>query len=253
MSKARVSPRGTRTPKVARVATSGAGRHALRRPARAPWRSRLAGVGLTLGVAALAVAVTGFTYGQLSSSSNASMNAAAGTVTLSTGTSSACNATNVAPGKPISNCTLSMTYNGDSDAYFGLDVFVAAKAGSGGTALYNPSDALHALSVSISDGSTTYTIPTTATTCPSSGTYTLAHGYTCYQLDNELVSTNAFSTGATRTFTTSASLPTGTAAAENPYQGGSASVVLTAHATSAANQTVVPCVAGGTCNQIQWS
>lgn len=275
-----VVPFGTRDPEAAATAASGAGlrafaatktdlriviamirfgylaRHARiepakRRPRRVAPFARTAG--LVSAVAAGALIAVGVTSAFFSATGAGNNSFATGTVTLSNTASSACSATNVAPGKTISNCTLTATYTGTVSAYLGLDVFIATKAAAVGNPLYNPTDATHALSVAISDGSTTYTMPTTATTCPSTGTFTATNGYTCYELDKELVSTATFSNAAARTFTTSASLPTGSAAAENPYQGGTAAVLLTVHATQAANQTLGTCTVGAACTSIQWS
>ena len=280
-----VVPLGTRNPEAAVAAASGAGRHApaswlpatstdirivvamlgMRYQAKharvvttKPRRRRLAPLGRTTGLVSLVAAGAIMAVGTSSSLFNSSASSsdsgiASGTVSLSNTASSACAATNVAPGKPISDCTLTVTYGGTTPGYMGLDIFIAAKAGSGGNRLYNPSDSTHDLDVTISDGSTPFTIPATGTTCPTTGTYTTLNGYTCYELDNELVSLSTFSNGNTRTFTTSASLPTGTPAAENPYQGGTAAVLLSVHAAQAGNQTLGTCTAGAVCNSIQWS
>ncbi len=55
------------------------------------------------------------------------------------------------------------------------------------------------------------------------------------ELDNELVSTSAQAGGFSDTFSTTVSLPT---AAGNAYQGGSAQVILTAHAVQSKNNTL---------------
>lgn len=176
---------------------------------------------------AVAALVVGSTLGLFSSTPASETNSfAAGTVTLSSDATGACTTTtNIAPGDG-GTCTFKATYSGSLPAYIGLNVLIETQAGSGGTKLYNPADSTKDLSVTISDGLTTYTIPATATTCSGAPA-----GSTCYELDNELVSDTPAS-GGTTTWTTTWSLPT---ASGNGYQGGAAQVILTAHAVQSAH------------------
>src|SRR2546423_1499413 len=75
-----------------------------------------------------------------------------------------------------------------------------------------------------------YRVPSTATTGPGGA----PSGSTCYELDNELVSTSAV-TSAVVTFSVSVSLP---ATSATGYQGGTAQVILTAHAVQAQNDAL---------------
>ena len=172
-----------------------------------------------------------------------------GTVTLTSNASGACAVTGMLPGATPSPCTLTATYSGSAPAYMALDVLIETQAGNGGTALYNPSDSAHDLQVAISSSNPTvaaYTVPTVATTCPAGA----PAGSTCYELDNELVKTSAFSSTSTVTFTTTVSLPASTTTG---YRGGAAQVILKAHAAQSGNNSAAGCTAGQTCSAVHWS
>lgn len=174
---------------------------------------------------------------------------ASGTVTLTSNLAGACNVTNMLPGATPSPCTLTVTYSGSGPAYLGLDVLIETQAGNGGTKLYNPPDASHALQVTVTSTSptVTYAVPTTATTCPTSA----PAGSSCYELDSELVSTAAFTTTTGPiTFTATASLP---AATTTGYRGGAAQVILRAHAAQSAQNSVAGCIAGSICPSAHWN
>jgi|SRR5579872_515030 len=187
-----------------------------------------------LALGALVTFATGITFGLFSSTPSPETNQfTAGTVTLTSNATGACNVTALAPGDSPTPCTFQATYSGSLAAYLALDVVVEAQAGTGGTKLYNPGGS-NGLTVSIADNQSsavTYTVPTSSTTCPGGA----PGGSTCYELDNELVGTGSLTNGFTVTFTTTTSLPS---AAGNGYQGGSAQVVLTAHAVQAKNNTL---------------
>lgn len=211
--------------------------------------------GSIAAVAAASSLAGGFTYARLSATTPTQSNkVSAGTVTLASDTSGACGVTGMVPGGAASQCTLKATYSGSVSAYLGLDVLVATKAGSGGTALYTPSvNPTTDLQIAITDNesptATTFTVPTVGTSCPATGPYMT--GYTCYQLDDELVSATPFtSSSGPDTLITTVSLP-----ATNPSgdQGGTAAVVLTVHAVQSANQTLGTCTAGNPCTSIGWS
>jgi hypothetical protein len=187
-----------------------------------------------VAVGSLVTLATGVTFGLFSSTPSPETNQfTAGTVTLASNASGACSVTSMAPGDSPSPCTFQATYSGSLGAYVAVNVLLETQAGSGGTPLYNPGGS-NGLTVSIADNQSspvTYTVPTTATTCPSGA----PSGSTCYELDNELVGTSAVANGFSVTFTTTASLPS---AAGNGYQGGSAQVVLTAHAVQSNNNAL---------------
>lgn len=205
-------------------------------------------------VGAVAALIAGVTFGLFTSSVAQTTHYVAGTVTLGGSATGSCDintppGTDVKPGDTYT-CTFNTTYTGNS-AYEALDVFVATKAGTGGTNLYNPGGT-NGLTIGISDGTTTYTVPTTALTppCPTvNGIDYSTGGWTCYGMNNELLR----STGSTVTpesFTITVNLPL---AAGNIYQGGSADIVLTAHAVQTKNNTIAcsgqtaPFTAGATC------
>jgi hypothetical protein len=138
-------------------------------------------------------------------------------------------------------------------AFLGLDVLIETQAGSGGTKLYNPTDSANDLQITIADYQgtpVTYTVPTTATTCPGSA----PSGSTCYELDDELVNKAAFPVAppnSTVTYTTTVTLPTGSTTG---YQGGAAQIILTAHAVQGKNSgSTTTCTAGSRCTSVSWS
>jgi len=179
--------------------------------------------------------VGGATFGLYSSKPSAETNSfTAGTVTLTNNVTGACTTTNMAPGDSPAACTLGLTYSGSLSAYLAVDVVIETQAGTGGTNLYNPPGSNNGLTVSITDNQgtpVTYPVPTTATTCPGGA----PGGSACYELDNELLGTSAYTNGATDTISTSVTLPL---AAGNGYQGGAAQVILTAHAVQSKNNTL---------------
>ncbi len=218
---------------------------------------------VALGLAAaVAIASTsvGVTLALYSSKPTGETNTfAAGTVSVTNVVTGACAVTNMAPGDTPPSCTLATTYAGTLSGYMALDVFIATQkntsaGGASATDLYNPADATNEAQITVA--STTPTVgyvvaggsPTsfgTAVTCPGAGTSLDGNSYTtydkCYLLSNLLVSVTAFSSG-TVTFTTGITLPT---AQPNTYQGGSAVVVLAAHAVQSKNNAI-NCAAGGT-------
>jgi hypothetical protein len=133
----------------------------------------------------------------------------------------------------------------------GLDVLIETQAGSGGTPLYDPTGPTGNLQISVTDNQgspVTYTVPATSTTCPGSA----PASSTCYELDNELVKTTAFSGTPTVTFSTAVTLPTTSATG---YQGGKAQIIVTAHAVQSSNNNFVSgCTAGQSCGTTgNWS
>ena len=174
-------------------------------------------------------------------------------VTVTNSAIANCPVTGLLPDGTQTKCTFTTSYAGPSAAYLAVNVLVETQAGSGGTALYKPSDGSNDLNLIITSTSPTltYTLPTTATTCPGNA----PSGSTCYELDNELISTAAV-TSATVSFTVSVGLPT---TSTTGYQGGAAQVILTTHAAQSGNNTLSctatatagsPCTASGT---FKWS
>jgi len=221
-------------------------------------RSRRVPTKTLLGVAVLAlcastagVLAARSTLGMFSGSGKGPDNAlAAGTVTLTADVTGACTVTSVLPGATPSPCSLTVTYGGSLPAYLGLDVLIETQAGNGGTDLYDPGDPSNSglqVAISSSGSSTvTHTVPTVATTCPASA----PSSSTCYELDDEIVDTDAFNTGDQDTFTTAVRLP---ADAATGYRGGAAQVILAAHAVQSSDNPVPGgCAAGQPCTGMNW-
>jgi hypothetical protein len=193
----------------------------------------LAVTGLAVSAAAASLILTGFTLGLLTTSmSSASNSLAAGTVRLTDSAVANCPISNLLPNGSATACTFTATYPGSAAAYLAVNVLIETQAGGGGTRLYNPGDSANDLQVTItsSNPSVTYGVPTTATTCPGGA----PSGSACYELDNELVSTSAVTSAAVG-FSVSVKLPSGSAAG---YQGGAAQVIVTTHAAQSASNTL---------------
>ena len=197
------------------------------------WPHLLAAVGSLACALALFWVVIGSGLGLLHASETGGNNSLkAGTVTLSNSAIASCPVTSVLPNNTSGACTFTATYSGSASAYLAVDVLVETQAGSGGTKLYNPGDASNDLQVTItsSSPSVTYTVPTASTTCPGGA----PSGSSCYELDNELMSTSAV-TSAAVTFSVAVKVPTSSATG---YQGGTAQIILTTHAAQSKNNTL---------------
>ena len=153
-------------------------------------------------------------------------------------------------------CTFRVTYQGPNDAYLGLDVLIATKSGAlpgnvpPATAplpLYSGTTTGLQLQITDSANSgamyvdgTTYTeqgvgaAPTVIASvhCPSP--YNIS-AYTCYQVSDLLVSTSAFASGRSDTFSVNYQLPV---SAGSGTENSSATVILTVHAVQAASNPI---------------
>lgn len=212
--------------------------------------------GIVSVVAAVAIVIAGATLGRFSATKAETNQLSAGAVTLTISGAATCTMSGLLPGQSPAPCTLQATYTGSVPAYLGLDVLIATKSGAPGSdPLYKPSDSSNDLQITIKDNQTanvTYVTPSTSfgtalASCPAGSGF--GASYTCYQLNDLLVSTTAFtSSSAADTFTTSVTLPTTSA---TTYQGGVASIELTVHGVQSAHQTLGSCTAGAPCG-IGW-
>jgi hypothetical protein len=198
---------------------------------RRPWV--LAVIGLAVSVVAASLIATGSTFGLLSSSMSSGSNSlAAGAVTLTDSAVANCPKSNLLPNGTATVCTFTATYAGSTAAYLAVNVLIETQAGGGGTRLYNPADSANDLQITITSSTptVTYSVPTSATTCPGGA----PSGSACYELDNELVSTSAVASAAVG-FSVSVKLPS---ASVSGYQGGAAQVIVTTHAAQSASNTL---------------
>jgi hypothetical protein len=208
----------------------------------------LAGTTATLSAAAMLAASAAFGLFKVTTISQSST-FQSGTVTLASDISGQCpvnsSTQDLFPGSAPAACTMTATYSGTVHAYLALDVLIETQAGNGGTKLYSPTDSANDLQVAITsvNPTVTYTVPTSITSCPVSA----PGGSTCYEIDNELVSQSVFtSSSPTVTFSTSVSLPSGTTTG---YRGGSAQIMLTAHAVQSSNNgSTSSCTVGHECD-----
>jgi hypothetical protein len=202
--------------------------------ARRSWRWRatyFAGVVLTA-----AALVTGLASATLNAAGSGTGSAAAGSVAVSLNSAATrtCAYGSLLPGglAGSATCALSVTFTGTLPAFLSLTVQVQAKAGRGGAPLYGGNGA--GLTLSVSDGHTSFTVPAgpgvTGGSCPS--------GFTCWTAANDLAAwyggdgtpNLTFPAGTAVTFTVA---PGFARTAGNSYQGGTATVTLTAQAVQA--------------------
>jgi hypothetical protein len=189
-------------------------------------KKRLAlGAGAVATVGAVATLVAGVTFGLFSSTPGSETNNfTAGTVTLSSDATGHCNIAQVMPGDS-GTCTFVATYSGDAPAFVALDTSLS------GTGLYDGGAAGLQLSVA-DDNSTAYAL---------SGT-------------NLYVGADAAAPANTvHTFTVTWSFPdAGTA--NNPYQGKTTTLTMTAHAVQQKNNGTGCVTLGVACGTItSWS
>lgn len=211
--------------------------------------------GVVLAAAGL---VTGLASATLTATGSGTGSASTGSVLMGVNSAATrtCGYSSLLPGDLAGSatCALSVTYTGTLTAFMSLTVQVQAKAGPGGATLYNGNTS--GLTLSISDGHSSFTVPTgpgtTGGSCPA--------GLTCWTTANDLAAWYGsatphliFSAGNSVTFTVTPSFPK---AAGNGYQGGTATLALTAQAVQAPGDplpsgctTVTigqPCPASGT-------
>lgn len=205
-------------------------------------------------IASLSVLSFGATSALFSASEASGSNAfASGTVTVGagTGTSVTCNVTNMVPGDSstgfgsgsgaLGQCTYKVKYTGSASAWLAVDIAVSG----GATNLYTGTAGGLQYLVKANGGATfvngtTYKIATGTDTPVVSGT----------PVTNLLVSSTAAVTNGETEFDIDYALPL---AAVNALQGASSSIVITFHATQAANNPIGSCVAGRQCSTITWS
>ncbi len=217
--------------------------------------------GLSLAAAVVA-AGAGIAYGFLSDPGGGTGYASTGSASLTVNSplSHVCSYSSLSPGDltGASACSLSVTYGGSISAYVSLTVTVQSKAGAGGTPLYNGNSG--GLTLSASDGHNAFSLPagpgTTGGVCPA--------GYRCWSDAYDIAAWYSGSTpnllfvngdGATFIVT-----PTFLKSVGNSFQGGTATVTLTAQAVQSAANTLpascttstigLPCPASGS---FSWS
>lgn len=209
-------------------------------------------------LAATAGLVGAVSFALFSSTANGQSDTfAAGTVSLGQDPESfACNVTHMAPGDSTSSsdfagtngldtaCNYVVKYTGSLPAWIGLDVSTNSIAGSGGEALLDGN--ANGLQVLVTDA---------LGNVPPGGTFGLGSikcvgayptAASCSSSDpNQLLTKvggtdtngdNSVNNGWSDTFTVNYGLPL---ASPNAYQGGSAHVILTAHAVQATNNPIV--------------
>ncbi len=195
---------------------------------------RLRRLGLASAAAGAAALLGGVAYALLTATGTGSGSASLGSVSIGTPATTTCNYANLAPGDLTGSrtCSLGVTYSGSLPAYMSLTVQVQSAKGTSTKSLYDGTNST-GLTLSISDGHHTYSVPTgsgtTGGACPAT--------YTCWTASNDLAAwysgstpNLSFSSGNSVTWTVTPLFPT---IAGNPYQGAAASVTLTAQAVQA--------------------
>lgn len=217
----------------------------LHRPRMSRRQARAAG--LVTIVAAVVAAAVGVAYAFFSTSTSSANTFSLGTValTLNSPATTTCTYPKLQPGDLTGaagqTCVLSVTYAGTISAYESLTIQVQSKAGIGGTPLFDGSEHSdgtggNGLTLSVSDGHSTFAVPSgSGAPCVSPA------GYTCWTASYDLASTYSgatplvFTNGAAATFTLTPKFMT---SAGNAYEGGTATVILTAQAVQAPANTL---------------
>jgi len=243
--------------------------------ARAPRRSRLSrrlGVASLAGAIAALVASVAFATFQTTNGSGYG-SATTGAVTLHQTASTTCNYLHLVPGDLTGmaggTCSFSVTYTGTIPAYVSLTVAVQSKAKSGtppcsttqpyclydGTNVRTPPGSPPAgLTFTISDGHNPFTVPAgggTTTGC--------SPGSTCWTASNELAAwyspaaNTTFANGDAVTWTVTPNFPktvgNGSPGGSNAFQGGTATLTLTAQAVQATPNNTLSCATTPTVGQ----
>ena len=232
--------------------------------ARRPPRRLVRSAAWEAAVLALLGAGTGVTWSLFNSTVPGSASSfTSGTISLSAGSATGtCTTASGLPDGTTKTCSLQVTYTGAQQAWMGLDVFVATKPGTGGSAenLYNPGAGDNPTTFTVSDNQTspvTYTLPTSAlSSCPNAASSINGTDYSaynkCYLNSDLLVNTAAFSSNTSVTFSIAITIPTNNG---TNYQGGSAAVVIRPRAVQIANNgSTSTCTAGSACPGVTaWS
>jgi hypothetical protein len=185
--------------------------------------------------------VGGMAFASLTANGTGTGSTSTGTVAIGAPVTQVCNYSKLVPGDltGTSTCSMSVTYTGSLSGYLALTVAIQSKAGSGGHLLYDGSNTA-GLSFSISDGHNKYTVPTgtgtTGGTCPS--------GFTCWTAANDLAAwysgttpSLSFASGNAVTWTVTPVFPR---TAGNIFEGGTASLTITAQAVQGAPANPLP-------------
>lgn len=205
----------------------------------------LSAVGIVGAAAALAI---GASYALFTSTANPqTATISAQTVTLTeagtSASSTACTFSDLVPGDSTGNgCTYTVDYTGSAPAWLLLNVSTTSTPGVGGKPLLD--NGVYGLIPTISAPSAAgeYSFGTQlfgwGNSTTSNCTSPTATGEVCSRDNNQVVDTyEPLTAGNSWTFTISGAMNVGTPAQNNPYQGGSATITITAWAVQATNNT----------------
>lgn len=237
-------------------------RIASRRVERTFARKRLlSAAGFVATILAVFSLTTGVTLARLSATTTSPNGTlTAGTVSFSNTATVTCTANSgFTPGSSLNNCQLAITYNGSAQGHVGLDVLIITDPRTpGASPLYAGNSG--GLTFTLSDGTSSFTIPATAIT----GAPCIALGgdanATCYQALDELAEVTSpggdathttWNNGDGATFTLTPSFPANIGAGD--FSGSTARVTMTAHATQAGNNAIPGgCSVGNSCTGLAW-
>lgn len=194
-----------------------------------------------LGIGAIASLAIGASYALFSSTPGSQQTQfTAGTVTLTKVSTDTCTFDNMNPGDTSPTCSYTVDYTGSVQAFLLLNVSTSSQAGSGGTPLLDGTAT--GLQVNINDAAAADNAPGTGPNSNqmfSIGSVSCSSPTTCSSsapdqevLYNSSNTHNWVTYGQNATFDVSGYLPL---TAGNGYQGGSATVTLTAWAIQVAN------------------
>ena len=167
-------------------------------------------------------------------------------VVLTTPVTRTCNYAALVPGDLVGSatCSLATTYTGVMAAYVSLTVAIRSKTGPGGVPLYDGTNN-SGLTLTVSDGRNSYSVPTGSGTTGSGTTGgSCPSGFRCWTSAYDLAgwySNNTpnvtFTKGNAVTFTVTPRFPKSVG---NSYQGGSATLTLTVQAVQAPSNPLPP-------------
>jgi hypothetical protein len=206
----------------------------------------LSALGAVGAVAALSVGASFALFTSTATPQTATITAAT-VILTNTGSAgaSSCSFSDIVPGNSLgSACTYTVDYTGTAPAWLLLNVSTESKAGIGGSPLIGGTYGLvPTISTPAASEYASYGIGTqlfgwgTPSAANCSSTQTAAGWQSCSSDTNQVVDIWTPTSGGSFTFTISGAMNIGTPAQNNPYQGGSAEIVVQAWAVQSQNDT----------------
>jgi hypothetical protein len=199
----------------------------------------LSAVGVVGAAAALSIGASYALFDSTATPQTATISAAT-VILTNTGSanSTSCSFNDIVPGDNLGTaCTYTVDYSGTAQAFLLLNVATASTSGTPGTkALIDGGAYGFVPQISYANGTGTQLFGYSTGTGPACTTS--SGGESCTSSDsNQVVSTGGPITSGSYTFTISGAMNNGTDIQNNPYQGGSGTIKVTAWAVQSQNNT----------------